>query len=114
MVRPRFRRRTLDATFTVGVQEALHHRPASSERGAPRKGFRSSTRGAYDEDHKIAALRLPPRLPNCALQSLPRLSIGNILILVFFVVGATAISITMLTRPLNRMQGFCAPVPQGI
>ena len=98
------------------VQEALRIGLASSERRSATQRLPVLYHAVrIDEDPQIAALRLSTALAQLrGYQSTYReLSIGNILILVFFVGGATAISITMLTRPLKRIKDAAHRYAQG-
>lgn len=98
------------------VQEALANGLATSER-------RSATQRLpvlyhairIDDEPKIAALRLSTALNQLTgyQRTYQRLFFGGTVLLVILVSIATALSITMLTRPLNRIKEAAARYAEG-
>lgn len=98
------------------VQRALQDKIATSERRSTTQRLPVLYHAVrIDEDPQIAVLRLSTALQQLKgyQESYLRLSLGSLSLLIILVAGATAVSITMLTRPLNHIKSGAARYAQG-
>jgi two-component system phosphate regulon sensor histidine kinase PhoR len=98
------------------VQDALREGFATSERRSATQRLPVLYHAVrIDEEPQIAVLRLSTALAQLrGYQEIYReLSIGNIAILILLVAIATALSITMITRPLKRIKAAAARYAEG-